>query len=208
MSYQLQSPNVQYVIKHWNRLSNIEIAENLQLTPKTVTQIAYLIRKQGIKLPIKTTNRISLEERLWEKVKKTDTCWIWTGAKTKLGYGKIGGREWKNGWIGAHRAMWEIVNGEIPKGMVICHQCDNPSCVRPSHLFLGTREDNENDKIMKKRHLFGERHNLAKLKLEQVIQIKDEYAIGNVTQYQLAGKYNVSQTEINRIINNKRWAST
>lgn len=207
MSYHLQNKKVQFIIKHWGDFTNIELAQKLEVKPRTVTEIAHLIRKEGLKLPKKTTKRIPLFERFWEKVKKTDTCWLWTGAKTKRGYGKIteGGDKGKT--LLAHRIAWEIGNGKIPTRLEVCHKCDNPTCVRISHLFLGTHQENENDKVSKKRHTFGEKHNLAKLTLKQVEQIRKEYAKGNMTQYELAEKYGVHQPEIHRIISEKRWAS-
>lgn len=87
--------------------------------------------------------RVPLERRFWDKVQKTPTCWLWTGA-TKDGYryGIIGPPGGHGSPIRAHRLSWELANGPIPSGMVICHSCDEPRCVRPEHLFLGTQRDN------------------------------------------------------------------
>ncbi len=88
-------------------------------------------------------------DRFWNKVNKTDTCWLWTASKFKnKGYGQFGFNG-KN--TQAHRVAWTITYGEIPKGMYVCHSCDNQSCVRPEHLFLGTPKDNVQDCINKKR---------------------------------------------------------
>lgn len=91
----------------------------------------------------------SLLKRFWEKVEKTADCWIWKAYKNRQGYGRIGTSAGKS--INATRVCWVIHNGPIPEGYFICHKCDNPSCVKPDHLFLGTRQDNIDDMMRKKR---------------------------------------------------------
>jgi hypothetical protein len=86
--------------------------------------------------------------RFWRNVQKTPTCWLWTGAYQKPGYGKIGdGSHSKY----AHRVSWELQAGAIPHGLQVLHRCDNPQCVRPDHLFLGTQADNVADMYAKGR---------------------------------------------------------
>lgn len=75
-------------------------------------------------------------------------CWVWVGGLDRNGYGRIN----KGGvMLSSHRVSWEIVNGQIPKGLSICHSCDNSKCVNPDHLWLGTQDDNMKDMAKKSR---------------------------------------------------------
>lgn len=87
-----------------------------------------------------------LAKRFWPKVEKTEHCWTWSGAKNRRGYGWLhNGSRTTRKPMRAHRASWEIHFGKIPDGLWVLHRCDNPPCVRPDHLFLGTRTDNMRD---------------------------------------------------------------
>jgi hypothetical protein len=88
--------------------------------------------------------------RFFEKVEKEENCWQWTANKNNKGYGMIYWEKHMKKML-AHRAMWEMTNGEIPAGLHVLHRCDNPSCVNPDHLFLGTHRENMQDKLAKGR---------------------------------------------------------
>lgn len=86
-----------------------------------------------------------LAERFWEKVRKSDGCWEWTGSRNAAGYGKLSEGAAGSPRLRAHRVSWELANGPVPAGLWVLHRCDNPPCVRPDHLWLGTRLDNMQD---------------------------------------------------------------
>lgn len=107
-------------------------------------------------------------DRFWDKVHLSDGCWEWTAAKGNFGYGVawFGGRLQK-----AHRVSWQLAHeSDIPPGMFICHRCDNPACVRPDHLFLGTATDNARDMVRKGRNRFDVRPAVAARVAKQLAQ--------------------------------------
>ncbi len=126
--------------------------------------------------------------RFWLKVDKTPTCWLWTAAKDSDGYGKFDRTR-------AHRASWTMANGPIPEGLYVCHRCDNPTCVRPDHLFLGTNTDNMRDKAEKQR---GTPRNSV-LSFAQRIRIEELWAMG-VQQTVMAPWFGVSHSTISNVV--------
>ena len=139
--------------------------------------------------------RGTIRERFEAKVRKTKGCWWWTACRIKHGYGMLSvfGKN-----RAAHRMSWVLHRGSIPEGMLVCHSCDNPGCVNPAHLFLGTQKDNIRDCLAKGR--MG-----RKLQDDDVREIRAAVAGGH-TQVSQAKKYRVSKVAISCIINRKRWA--
>lgn len=138
------------------------------------------------------TTKENIKQRFWEKVEKTNYCWLWKGYKMKSGHGQFQTLEKVDF---AYRYSWELHNNKkIPKGMCVLHKCDNGSCVNPEHLFIGTQADNIKDMLKKGR---GKRRILT---LEQYNFIKKEYKFRKNTQQMLAKKFNVHSMTIGRII--------
>jgi hypothetical protein len=152
-------------------------------------------------MPAGIYKRKSLEERFWSKVNKTEFCWIWTASVKKNGYGQIGYNGTK---LYAHRLSWELNNGTIPEDKLVLHKCDNPKCVNPDHLFIGTTQDNINDKIDKNRQAKGEINGMSKLTDINIIDIRKKYHEG-IKNRDLCKEYNVSHSTIHRIVFNRSW---
>lgn len=145
--------------------------------------------------------------RFWEKVDKISTpdgCWMWTAYKNRQGYGKFATK--KNIQVLAHRFIWTAMNGPIPGDLVVCHRCDNPSCVRPDHLFLGTSSDNRRDCIQKRRNnsAKGCRQGHAKITEDDVRAIRRRHATGE-TQDALAKAFGISQSAVSYIVLRVNW---
>jgi hypothetical protein len=143
----------------------------------------------------------SLADRFWEKVdvRSPDECWEWKArAKTAFGYGRM--TAGRNVHLKSHRVSWTLANGQIPKGMNVCHSCDNPACCNPRHLFLGTHLDNVRDMMVKGRMRkpplhHGEAHHAVAIPTSELPFIKSS----RLTAKELAVRYNVSQKTIYRI---------
>ena len=140
----------------------------------------------------------------WSKVKKTQTCWLWTGMtnRTKYPYGV-----YRRCY--AHRFSWMLYFGKIPKKMCVCHKCDVRFCVNPKHLWLGTRKENNQDMWKKGRGKgkppSGERNPNAKLTEIQVKQIRSLYIPKLKNSQQLADQFNVHLSTIHRIVFKRNW---
>lgn len=146
------------------------------------------------------SNNNTLPKRFWAKVNKTASCWEWTGARSPQGYGLI---RTKTGQSKAHRVAFELTKGCIPPGLMVRHQCDNPGCVNPAHLAVGSASDNANDRSVRGRSADrrGERHPMAKLNSAMVGLIRHSSLSGKM----LADIFDISQALVSRIKGNKIW---
>ena len=148
----------------------------------------------------------TFEQRFWERVNRGDvnSCWEWKACRGKEGYGQLKKRR---KMVLAHRLSYILSFGEIADNICVLHRCDNPPCVNPKHLFLGTREDNNKDKKNKGRqpsHV-GNHNPNRKINAEQVKQIRELYATGNYLQKELSKLFGVNQPHISRIIRGEAW---
>lgn len=147
----------------------------------------------------------SLEERFWEKVQKgeADECWLWLGAFVKkIGYGQIRVNSRK---VYAHRYSYALHYGiELRDDSLVLHSCDNPKCVNPHHLFMGTQADNMRDMIQKGRQKIyrGNASNLARYTESDFHKVLELHAKG-LPQSEIVKATGISQAHVSRILNNK-----
>lgn len=145
---------------------------------------------------------MNLSVRFLSKTKQVGDCLEWQAGMSTVGYGKF----WLDGKnIGAHRAAWKIFKGEIPAGMHILHRCDNRSCVNPEHLFLGTNQDNVDDKVKKGRSLRGERNWRAKLRDDEVRSIRVLFRSYGWAVERIAKHFHVRRGIIYYTLSDKGW---
>jgi hypothetical protein len=140
------------------------------------------------------------QERFWKKVTKAleNECWLWTGCKQgSNGYGYFRISKDAGNQV-AHRFSYELHKGQIPMGMIVCHTCDNPICVNPNHLFVGTHQDNAIDRESKKRSDYSK---ITKLTEKQAQEIKSS----NLSQSSLSKLYKVSRRTIASIQCGETW---
>ncbi|WP_332763973.1 HNH endonuclease signature motif containing protein [Phenylobacterium sp.] len=148
---------------------------------------------------------VPLEMRLLAsyEIDKVSGCWNWIGGRRSRRYGQIYafGRR-----MSAHRASWMLNRGPIAAGLVVCHRCDNPLCVNPDHLFLGTQADNVADMDSKGRRgrVRGEAVNTAKLTAEQVLEIRALF--GRLPHRMIAERFGVTKSQIDKIRSGVCWA--
>ncbi len=150
---------------------------------------------------------VPIEKRFWKKIDIKDSieCWEWKAVKNNKNYGQVS----FNGKMElAHRVMWILVNGEIPDNLCVLHKCDNPSCVNPSHLFLGTKRDNSNDMVAKGRRIYiayrGIDNGSAVLTEEDVLKIRELHHSG-ISQHKIAKIYGRGVSTIHHIVKRQTW---
>ena len=152
---------------------------------------------------------VASEERFWTFVKKSDWCWEWIGHRKDTGYGRYPVRRVGSKWtsIGAHRVAWFLSFGDIPDGVCVLHKCDNPPCVRPEHLFLGSMADNVSDCMQKRRHVShrGEKHGMSKLTATQALEIVKLRRNGSLLE-DIGRRFGITGAAVRSIVTGRTWA--
>jgi hypothetical protein len=147
-------------------------------------------------------------ERFWSHVRKTESCWLWTSTKNKSGHGTFRFAPDET-MKKAHRVSWELANGPIPLGMVVCHNCpsgDNPACVNPAHMFLGDQAENVRDCVRKGRIPLGAKRASSKLTAEIVTRIRALAREGR-SSASLAREFGVATATARAIVLRLKWRS-
>ena len=177
------------------RFQNLETtAQIAKVFNRPIITIYKLLKRNNVRM------RRTPDERFWMQTEKRlpDECWEWIGSKNDDGYGSI---QINKTLTKAHRFSWQISNGEIPTGLCVLHKCDNPSCVNPNHLFLGTQQDNIIDMHKKGRLNYKTRKpNPKSLPQESINELCQLYATGNYKQNQLSKMFNISTSSTNRYV--------
>lgn len=158
----------------------------------------------------------SVEDRFWPKVDKRgeDECWPWLGGKDRDAYGTFFLRLDNNKYRGegAHRVSYRLAYGDFDANLHVLHRCDNPPCVNPKHLFLGTNLDNIIDRNAKGRRRInwprGDAHGGRKVCEADVREMRRAWSAGEKKQVELAAIYKITRRQVNDIIRNRSWRET
>ncbi len=158
--------------------------------------------------------RLPAEDLFWRMVRKTESCWLWLGGKGESGHGRFqfslydaAGNLLERTSAQAHRFSWELANGPVDEALEVCHNCpggDNPACINPAHLFVGTHLDNMRDASEKNQLPKGGGHYNSKLSDDLVRQIRSEVAAGR-PQKEVAAELGMARGVISSIVNRKAW---
>ena len=148
------------------------------------------------------------EDAFWRRVdvRGDDECWDWQGVTSTYGYGylNVAGER-----VASHRRAMELVSGTIPDGQHVLHNCDNPPCVNPAHLRLGTHADNMRDAVKRGRrpktrpNLRGKLHPNSKLTADNVREIRRRYVRGNGQK--LADEFGIDLSQVHNIVRRRQW---
>lgn len=151
----------------------------------------------------KNKTKTPAERLRLKSVTKLNGCIEWIGNKNNKGYGimEVAGRT-----LACHRLAWELANNKkVPNNMCVCHSCDNPPCINPAHLWIGTRADNHIDMVNKNRHAHGKNSN-SRLTEQQVLQIRSEYKGIRGEYRRIAERLGVSRSVIEDVVQRKTWS--
>ena len=154
----------------------------------------------AIKLYLSQANQAAFSD----KVSIGPDCWEWTGALDHAGYGVMHQPGTKGSVWKAHRYAYVLFRGPLPCNLFVCHTCDNPACVKPSHLFLGTHEDNMADMRRKGRSNAGQRNGRSKLTAGDVLDIRARCAMGELHR-EIADSYGVCRQTVDFVASGKTW---
>lgn len=176
------------------RYPNGLVCEGLRLSLGPLQALGYTFQNKVI--------MNSVVDRFNQKLLITPGCWLWK-ARQKKGYGLM---YVQGKMVAAHRLSYELHVGKIPDGLLVCHKCDNPICVNPEHLFVGSDADNSDDKLSKGRQAKGPQVGTAKLSEMAVLEMRQMYAKGkNGGIKALASRFNISKSQVWNVVNRKEW---
>jgi hypothetical protein len=157
-------------------------------------------------LPVAPEPRTCLPDavRFWARVDRSGECWLWLGSHHEFGYGWFwaNGRSWN-----AHRVAWELTNGVIPSGRVVMHTCDNPPCVNPAHLRLGTVADNQSDMAAKGRSTKGRPRPPRTVLTDAQVRELRALSRSGMAASNLAARYGMDATSVHAILRGARRAN-